>query len=266
LFAGAVNRRALEPIVEAFETREGVKVNTRFDGCGILTSQMRGMKTDQASGFPDTFMACDVYYLEEVRHLFQDAVNVSDADIVIAVQKGNPKNIRGLSDLLRPDVRVVLGQPKQCTIGVLSQRLLEDEGIYGQLMSQKDVPQKSSSAMLVPDVVTGAADAVLAYATDTQAAAGEVDVIRVDSPLAKAIQPFSIARSSKHKYLSRRLFAAISRSRDKFESAGFHWRLDPVGETPDDGRALDKPAGVTDGPARGKPAGGTDGAAQPESP
>jgi ABC-type molybdate transport system substrate-binding protein len=228
LFAGAVNRRALEPIVQAFEEREGVTVNTKYDGCGVLTGQMRILDKDQSSGFPDTYMACDVYYLETVKDLFQDAVNVSDAAIVMVVQKGNPKNITNLADLLRPDVRLVLGQPDQCTIGVLSRRLLQDEGIYERLVSQKDIPQKPSSAMLVPDVATGAADAVLAYVTDTRAELDKVDVIRIDSPLAKAVQPFSIARSSEHKYLSRRLFAAISRSRDKFEAAGFHWRLGGV--------------------------------------
>ena len=41
-----------------------------------------------------------------------------------------------------------------------------------------------------------------------------------DSPDAKAIQPFSIAKSSDHKFLSQRLFDKIAQSRDKFEAAG----------------------------------------------
>ena len=43
---------------------------------------------------------------------------------------------------------------------------------------------------------------------------------------ARLIQPFSVARSSDHKYLGRRLFAKLTQSRDKFESKGFNWRLD----------------------------------------
>ena len=39
-------------------------------------------------------------------------------------------------------------------------------------------------------------------------------MIDIDSQLAKAIQPFSIARSSDHKYLGRRLFAKLAKSRE----------------------------------------------------
>jgi molybdenum ABC transporter molybdate-binding protein len=227
-FVGAVNRRALEPILQRFEQREGVTLNTVYDGCGILTARMRSITETQSGGFPDTYMACDVYYLNTVREMFQDAVNVSDTDIVIAVAKGNPKGIRSPEDLLRPDVRVVLGNPKQCTIGVLSRRLLEDKGIYGRLMSEKDIPAKPTSALLLPDITIGASDATLAYLTDTKALADKVDTIPIDSQLSKAIQPYAVARSSDHKQLSRRLYAAIAHSRDSFEAAGFNWRLDEV--------------------------------------
>jgi hypothetical protein len=80
--------------------------------------------------------------------------------------------------------------------------------------------------MLVPTVTAEAADAVLAYATDTLAERDKLDVVPIDSPLAKAVQPYAIARSSDYKYLGRRLYATIEQSRDCFESAGFVWRLD----------------------------------------
>ncbi len=122
---------------------------------------------------------------------------------------------------------MVLGQPDKCTIGVLSQRLLQSEGVYETLKTNGNlVNQTTSSAFLIPQVATGAADAVLAYRTDTRAEGERLGVIDIDSQLAKAIQPFSIARSSDHKYLGRRLFAKLGQSRDKFESKGFNWRLD----------------------------------------
>jgi ABC-type molybdate transport system substrate-binding protein len=225
-FVGSVNRRAMEPIVKQFAQREGVEINTVYNGCGILTAQMHSMlEDDQAGSFPDMYMACDVYYLDTVRELFQDAVNVSNTDIVIVVQKGNPKQIQGLSDLTRPGVRVAVGQPQQCTIGVLTKRLLEAEGIY-EAVEPNVVTQTATSALLVPNITTGSADAVLAYMTDTLAEADKLEWITIQSPLAKAIQPYSISRSSDFKYLGRRLYQAISRSRSEFEAAGFEWRLD----------------------------------------
>ncbi|HAY81798.1 MAG TPA: molybdate ABC transporter substrate-binding protein [Planctomycetaceae bacterium] len=225
LFAGAVNRKALEPIIKEFQEREGVTVNTKYNGCGILTAEMRSLQSNPVGSFPDTFMACDVYYMETVKDLFLESENVSATDIVMVVKKGNPKKIQTLKDLLRDDVRLVLGEPKQCTIGVLSKRLLQEEGIYDQLTRDKEINTKQTSAMLVPDVITGSADVVLAYVTDTQAEANKVDVVPIESPQAKAIQPFSIAKSSANKYLSERLFEKIAQSRDKFEAAGFQWRL-----------------------------------------
>ena len=83
--------------------------------------------------------------------------------------------------------------------------------------------------MLVPTVATGALDAALAYATDTLAEGDKIDVDPCSSrPAGKAVQPFSIARSSDQKYLSRRLYKAISKSKEKFEAVGFHWRLDDL--------------------------------------
>ena len=224
-YAGAVNQQALEPVITAFELREQATVNTVYNGCGILTAQMRSINQEQQSGFPDIYMACDVYYLDSVAEWFQDVVHVSSADIVIVVQKGNPKEIHGLTDLTRPGLRVAIGQPEQCTIGVLTRKLLEAKGIYREILEENVVTETLTSALLIPSITTGSADVALAYVTDTIAERDKLDVIRIDSSSARAVQPFSVARSSDHKYLGRRLFDTISRSREVFEAAGFDWGL-----------------------------------------
>ena len=69
-FCGAVNRRAVEQIVDKFQQREGVVVNTVYDGCGTLTSRMKTIDGQQTGlGFPDMYMACDRYYLDNVPRL-----------------------------------------------------------------------------------------------------------------------------------------------------------------------------------------------------
>jgi len=163
--------------------------------------------------------------LNNVRDWFQEDVEISDTEIVIAVPKGNPKGIKSLKDLTRPGIRVSVGQPDQCTIGALTRLLLEKEGLYDEVMKNV-VTQTASSAMLVPTVSTGSVDASLAYLTDTLAEKDKVDVIRIPSNAAKAVQPFAIARSSQRKWLGRRLFAALARSKDRFEAAAFHFRLE----------------------------------------
>lgn len=224
-FCGSVNRRAIEDVIKAFEKREGVTVNTVYNGCGILTGQMRTINQEKSgAGFPDAYMACDRYYLENVKDWFQEDVDVSDADIVIVVPQGNPKKIQGIADLTKAGMRVSVGQPKQCTIGALTRTMLQKMNVYDDVM-ENVVMQTASSAMLVPTVTTGSVDATIAYITDTLAESDKVDYVRIDSDFAKAVQPFSIARSSEHKYLGRRLFQAIAEAGERFTDAGFHFRL-----------------------------------------
>ena len=235
-FCGAVNRRAVDEIVASFSKREGAEIDVRYDGCGILTGQMKAINgQDPNLGFPDVYMACDVYYLENVKQWFQEAANVSDVEIVIAVPKGSTK-VRSLEDLVAPGVRVSVGNPAECTIGALTRRLLQAEQLWEKLRQKQQqdgevVVEKSSSALLVPDAVTGHVDATVAYISDTLANRDKVDVVRIRSQHNRAIQPFSIAKSSEHKHLGRRLFQRIAASPEAFENAGFHFRL---AETPED--------------------------------
>jgi len=222
-----VNRRAVESIVKAFQQREGVTINTVYNGCGVLTGQMRTIRQDQkGAGFPDVYLACDRYYLENVKEWFQEDVDISDTDIVIAVPKGNPKNIKSLTDLTKPGMRVSVGQPEQCTIGALTHTMLKNMNIYEAVMSNV-VMQTASSAMLIPTVTTKSVDATLAYNTDTMAESDKVEAVHIHSTYAKAIQPFSISRSSEYKHLGRRLKKRIAESKEAFSSAGFNFRLDP---------------------------------------
>ena len=223
-FCGAVNRRAVETIVRRFSEREGVVVNTVYNGCGILTAQMRGvLSRHDATGFPDTYMACDRYYLDSVREWFQDDHDISDTEVVMVVAKGNPKQIESISDLAAADVRVTVGQPEQCTIGVLTRKVLKAAGVEDEVMSRV-VQETTSSALLIPTVVTGAADVTFAYATDAKSESNRIDVVRLDFAEARAVQPFAVARSSRHKQLGRRLLSTIRASRSEFEEAGFHFR------------------------------------------
>ena len=238
-YCGAINRRAVAQIVDDFSAREGVSVNTIYDGCGILTGRMKTIDGQSPNlGFPDVYMACDRYYLDNVKEWFQDDANVSDAEIVIVVPKGSDK-VKTPADLIKPGIRVSIGQPEQCTIGALTRRLLTAQGLYEKLKEKQKadgevVVEKSSSALLIPDVISGHADATVAYITDTIATRKDIDIIPIESPLNLAIQPFSIARTSVHKHLVRRLFARVSQSKDSFEKAGFRFRLGMDQEGSDD--------------------------------
>ena len=217
-FCGAVNRKAIEATVKAFEEREGCIVHTKFNGCGSLTGEMQTFdqqKTEQ--GFPDVYMACDRYYLDNVADWFEDVADVSEADLVIVVPKESNK-VKTLADFVKPEVSVAVGEPDSCTIGALTRRLLVAEGLYDDLIAKRDadagvVVESTSSALLVPQIVGGQIDATVAYITDTLPHRDQLDIIPIDAPGSVAVQPFGVSRTSHHKYLVRRLFQKIRNSR-----------------------------------------------------
>ena len=216
----------MESVVAAFEAREGAKVITVYNGCGILTGQMRAIaEWQQGRGFPDAYMACDRYYLDDVGSLFQDDVDVSETEVVIAVPKGNPRGIRSIRDLSAPGLRLAIGQPKQCTIGVLTRQLLEAEKMLDSVMPNV-VTETCSSALLLPMVTSKAVDAAFVYESDAGQMRDQIDMVRISVAEALAVQPLAIARSSSNKWLARRFMQAVAHARGEFEAAGFRWRMD----------------------------------------
>jgi molybdenum ABC transporter molybdate-binding protein len=229
LLAGAMLRPAVEETIAAFEEREGVQVTRVFNGCGILVAQMRAT---QGGGVPDAFFACDLSFMEQVNDLFLDAVNVSQNQLVILVDKGNPHNIQTLRDLAKPGLRVGVGHEKQCALGVLTQETLLQGKVQGQVMKNVKV-QTPTGDMLVNQMRTGSLDAVVVYISNAAEARGALDAIPVENiPCAVATQPFAISKESTHKHLMGRLLDAIRarQSRERFEALGFKWPTASAGK------------------------------------
>ena len=109
------------------------------------------------------------------------------------------------------------------------------------------VEQQPSSAMMVPPVVAGAADASLAYYNDTLPEKDRLHVVALEGDYARAVQPYGVAASSEHRHLMRRLYRFIGESRAIYEQFGFGWEL---GRSPDEFELV-APAGARPPAVRG---------------
>lgn len=243
-YCGAVSRRVIEPVADEFQLREGITINTTYNGCGILTGRMKTIQNQsQSLGFPDLYMACDRYYFDDVRQWFQDDVDISDVEIVMVVPKG-VTSVSEPRDLLKPGVRVAIGQPDQCAIGALTKRLLKRDGTYDslkqkQLEASETVIEIASSAMLVPHVLNGHVDVAIAYLSDAMPNQASVDVVPFEAGDNLAIQTLSVARNSRHKQLLRRFTNALDREALEFEAKGFHFRRNKASDLAGKGKALE---------------------------
>jgi len=248
-YSGGVNRRAMEQILAAFQEREGVRVNTTFQGCGALNAQLETFRNqDPDYGFPDGYLLCDVYYLDPVKDWFEEGFAVSSTPIVIVTGKDNPHGIESLEDLTKPGLRIVVGHPTHCTIGGLTERLFKAKGLFEDI-EPNIVERQPSSGLMVPPVVSGAADVSLAYYSDTLPERDKLHVVHIDSDYARAVQPFTVAYTSHYKQLMHRLYAFIGESEEIYDALGFGWEL---GRSPEEFDVV-APAGAR---PRGGAAGG----------
>lgn len=220
VFAGSMLRPAIEETIKAFEQREGVRVTTVYNGCGILVAQM---KTGQ---LPDAYFACDKEFMNQVKEYFPDPVDVSQNELVILVKKGNPLGIRSLKDLTREGLRVGIGHEKQCAMGWITQNTFREGGIQKEVMANVTV-QTPTGDMLVNQLRTGSLDAAVAYLSNAAGAAEFLDAIQITGiECSVAVQPWAIATKSKFPLTTSRLFERIcsAESQEVFLAEGFRWQ------------------------------------------
>ncbi len=221
IFAGSMLRPAIEDTIAEFEQREGIRVNRVYNGCGILVGQMK------AGQHPDAYFACDNEFMTQVADLFPDPVPVSQNELVILVQKGNPHNIASLRDLGREGLRVGVGHEKQCAMGWITQNTLKEGGVQQEVMENVTV-QTPTGDMLVNQLRTGSLDAAVAYLSNAAGAGDFLDAIQIQGiPCSIATQPWAVASESKYPHAAGRLFDRITSadSQEVFAAEGFRWQL-----------------------------------------
>lgn len=222
VFAGSMLRPAIDDTITEFEKREGLRVSRVYNGCGILVAQMK------SGQHPDVYFACDTEFMTQVPDLFPESVDVSQNELVILVQKGNPSQIASLRDLARDGLRVGVGHEKQCAMGWLTQNTLRAGGVQKEVMANVTV-QTPTGDMLVNQLRTGSLDAAVVYLSNAAGAGEYVDAVRIkDIDCSVATQPIAIAPESPYGQTASRLFQQIcsAQSKDNFVLEGFRWQFD----------------------------------------
>lgn len=217
LYSGAMLRPAIEQTLQDFEQREGVRITTVYNGCGILTAQMR------AGATPDACFSCDTSFMKTVAHMYLQPVKVASNDLVILTAKGNPQNI-ATADLAKPGLRLGLAHPEKSAMGALTKSLLEAQGIYPAVSANLKMDSPTGD-FLVNQLRTGSLDAIIACRSNAVNAADFPHDDPIAHPLALAVQPYAVSRRTAMPRLMARLRDAIEspESRHRFEAAGFHW-------------------------------------------
>jgi molybdenum ABC transporter molybdate-binding protein len=221
LSAGAMLRGAIEKTIVAFEKREGVRVVPTYNGCGILVAAMK------AGERPDVYFACETSFMTQVKDQFESPVDISLNQLVILVQKGNPRGLKALRDLAKDGLRVGVGHQQQCALGALTQEALRQSKVLPDVMKNV-VVETPAGDMLVNQMITGSLDAAVTYLSNAARAGDRFEAVPIDIPCAFAAQPIAVARETPRKRLAERFVAAIlsDLSRERFLQEGFRWKAE----------------------------------------
>ncbi len=219
IFSGGVNRVAIEETIREFQEREGVRVNTVYNGCGILVSQMR------AGAKPDAYLACDTSYMEDVFSRFRDHRLVSSTDMVIIAAPGNPKQITSLADLSGEGVRLAITNPDYSALGGLTHRLLRETNLFDPVIANVTFGDAPTADAVVTRVRTGREDAGIVYRANTIGLNGALEIIEIEHPAATASQPVGVSVETPYPHLMDRLVEALAneRSGNRYQNAGFEF-------------------------------------------
>ncbi|MCX6002589.1 MAG: molybdate ABC transporter substrate-binding protein [Chloroflexi bacterium] len=130
-FVGSASKPPMEEAAATFEKRTGVKVYLTFGGSGTLLSQMKLGKTGDIyiPGSPD-------YMIKAERDGVVPTANskrIAYLIPAICVQKGNPKEIKSLTDLMNPNIEFAIGEPSSVCVGLYAIELLDYNGLLDKV-------------------------------------------------------------------------------------------------------------------------------------
>jgi molybdate transport system substrate-binding protein len=158
ILCAASNQPVMEAIRHDYEREYGIPLHIQFAASQTL---LAGLEVSRAG---DLYLPADDSYLAlaRERNLAAEVLPLARMQAVVAVAKGNPKQITSWDDLLRPDVRVAQASPDSTAIGKLTRTALSASGHWDAL-HDRTLVYKTTVNEVANDVKVGAVDAGIVF-------------------------------------------------------------------------------------------------------
>ncbi len=172
---GGTMRPVMVKLADMYAKQTGQRIEINTAGSGELLAHIESHKEGDLYVSHDPFLQ-----ILMARGLGADGWTVAQLTPVIVVPKGNPKNIRGLPDAVRPDVSLVLTDFEKSTLGRMLPTIFSKAGLDFEKVSKRSNLQtfrKGGQAATV--VETGNADAAVVWNAVAHLRTDALDVVPI---------------------------------------------------------------------------------------
>lgn len=225
VYSGAGLKKPMAEISSTFEEKYGIKVKNTYAGSGTQISQMELTRKGDifiTGGTPD-------YAIGASRGVVENETEYVAYHVpVIAVQKGNPKNITSVEDFTKSGIKVALGGINETAIGKAGDKLFKQYGI-ADAVEENVILRGATINELVVAINMGTADATLI--TIDKVNTDTMDVIQLQPEDNMAlIVPIGMTTFTKDPELAAQYIEFVSSDEGKaiFAKHGFPTYPDPL--------------------------------------
>jgi molybdate transport system substrate-binding protein len=195
--SGSIKVSAAASLTEAFnglqttlkKEEPDLSITYNFGGSGALVTQI------QQGAEIDVIAAADTDSMKKLQNdgSVEEPVIFAHNKLEILVQPGNPKQIKGMADLARPDIKFVT-EDETVPAGKYSAQALANAGV-----TVSPVSKETDVKAAVAKVTSGEADATIVYQTDVTAAGAKGEGVEIpDAQNIIANYPIAILKATKN--------------------------------------------------------------------
>jgi len=176
---GGTMQPVMVELGKLYKEKTGINIEINSAGSGELLAHIELMKKGDLYICHDPFL--DILMRKK---LGIDGYTVGELQPIILVQKGNPKNIKGLKDLQRDDIEVALTDYKYSSLGRMLPTIFEKAGIdFDEYNKKKRIITNKSGSFVGNLVKMKNADAGIVWKAVAVLRADDTDYIEIDKYL-----------------------------------------------------------------------------------